>query len=181
MKKPSLANRSMILSVNSLIGLVKAPQPLNFRLMTDDDASMRNTTSASGRRHVELDDVVLVDVVDELELLVGVVDDVVVVVVVFVAVVVVVDVVVKVVVVVPVVVVVMVVVVVVVVVVDGQTSRPAITRAKPSGPPTSTTKPRWRAEGETIGSTSFDTMFARVLMVELHPTSYAHRDTCGNA
>ena len=46
-KYPFWSNRSMIRSVNSLIGVVKAPHPLNLRLTTDDDASIRKMTSAS--------------------------------------------------------------------------------------------------------------------------------------
>lgn len=50
-----------MLLVNVLMGVVDAPQPLNLRFATDDDASMRNTSSAFGGEHVVLD--VEVDVV----------------------------------------------------------------------------------------------------------------------
>ena len=53
----------MMRSVKVAIGAVNAPQPLNLRFTTEDDASIRNTTSASGRLHVVVV-VVVVVVVD---------------------------------------------------------------------------------------------------------------------
>ena len=52
----------MMRSVNSLIDAVNAPHPLNFRSITEDDASIRNTTSTSRCRQVLV--VVVVVVVD---------------------------------------------------------------------------------------------------------------------
>ena len=147
-----------------MIGAVKAPQLLNLRLTTEEDASIKNTTSTSGIAHDDVD--VELDVDVDVLVAVVVVCVVVVTVVVLVLLLVVEEVLVE--------------LVVVVEDVSGQHWLDRTVCTKSSTAPGLLINPsRLPALPDTIGITVPDTVFNAVLMVELQPTSYAQRKIDG--